>query len=108
MGTNPYFYICSMRVVSKNTLRKFWINHPDCEQALKAWHRDVETHEWKTINDIKRRYPSVSILEDNRLVFNIKGNNYRLVVKFNLSYRIAWIRFIGTHKEYDKINANTI
>lgn len=97
-----------MRVFSKSTLKEFWTKHPDCMQALKAWHRDTEIHHWKSINEIRDRYPSVSILSENRLVFNIKGNNYRLVVKFNFSYQLAWIRFVGTHREYDNINANKI
>ena len=59
-------------------------------------------------NELKKEYPSASILEDNRIVFNIKGNNYRLIVKINYEYKIIWIRFIGTHGEYDKINANKI
>ena len=64
--------------------------------------------DWKKINELKREYPSASILKDNRIVFNIKGNDYRLIVKFNFDYQICWIRFIGTHAEYDKINANEI
>jgi mRNA interferase HigB len=68
----------------------------------------VQKAEWKNPNDIKTAYPSASILTENRVVFNIKGNNYRLIVKISYEYEMVWIRFIGTHGEYDKINANTI
>ena len=97
-----------MRVIAKSTLREFWKKHADSEQQLKAWFRETEKTYWKTINDLKKDYPKASILKDNRIVFDIKGNNYRLIVKFNFEYQICWIRFIGTHAEYDKIDANEI
>lgn len=97
-----------MRVIAKKTLRDFWEKHADCEQQLKAWCQEAEKAEWKTPNEIKSEYPSASVLADNRVVFNIKGNNYRLIVKINYDYQMVWIRFIGTHAEYDKINANEI
>ena len=89
-------------------MREFWQNHSDSEQQLKAWFQEANNAEWKSPNDIKVDYPSVSILKDNRFVFNIKGNNYRLIIKINFNYQMIWIRFIGTHAEYDKINANEI
>ena len=97
-----------MRVIAKRTLRDFWMKHADCEQQLKSWYRETEKAEWENINELKREYPSASILKENRIVLNIKGNDYRLIVKFNFDYQICWIRFIGTHAEYDKINANEI
>lgn len=97
-----------MRVIAKKKLRDFWEKHEDCKQQLKAWFREAEKSEWKNPNQIKMEYPSASILNDNRIVFNIKGNNYRLIVKLSYEYEMVWIRFIGTHSEYDKINANTI
>ncbi|WPY97609.1 type II toxin-antitoxin system HigB family toxin [Christiangramia sp. OXR-203] len=97
-----------MRIIAKRTLRDFWIKHADSEQQLKAWYRETEKTEWENINDLKKDYPSASILQDNRIVFNIKGNNYRLIVKFNFEYQVCYIRFIGTHAEYDKIDANNI
>jgi mRNA interferase HigB len=97
-----------LRVVAKKILRDFWENHEDCEQQLKAWFREAEKAEWENPNQIKEEYPSASILNNNRVIFNIKGNNYRLVVKISYEYQMVWIRFIGTHSEYDKINANTI
>lgn len=97
-----------MRVLSKTILRDFWLKHSDCEQQLKSWYRETEKSEWKNANDIKREYPSASILRGNRIVFNIKGNNYRLIVKINFQYQMVWIRFVGTHKEYDRIDATLI
>jgi mRNA interferase HigB len=97
-----------LRVIAKKILREFWLKHPGCEQQLKSWYREAENANWKNPNEIKKEYPSASILEDNRIVFNIKGNNYRLIVKINYYYQMAWIRFIGTHAEYDKVDATTI
>ena len=97
-----------MRIIAKRTLRDFWTKHADSEQQLKSWYQETEKTEWGNINDLKKDYPGASILQDNRIVFNIKGNNYRLIVKFNFEYQICWIRFIGTHAEYDKIDANNI
>ncbi|HRN47560.1 MAG TPA: type II toxin-antitoxin system HigB family toxin [Niabella sp.] len=97
-----------MRVIAKKILREFWEKHSDCEQQLKAWYLEADKGTWKNLNELKSEYPSASILYDNRVCFNIKGNNYRLIVKINFSYQMMWIRFIGTHVEYDKINANKI
>jgi len=82
--------------------------HPDSEQQLKAWYQETLKAEWTAPSKVKTEYPSASFLVDNRVVFNIKGNHYRLIVKINYDYQIIWIRFIGTHAEYDKINAKTI
>ncbi len=97
-----------MRVIALKTLREFYMKHPDSEQPLKAWYKEAEQAQWKSPHEIKKMYSSASIIRDNRIVFNIKGNNYRLVVKFNYKYGWAWIRFIGTHAQYDKINAEKI
>jgi len=97
-----------LRVISIKILREFWIKHNDCEQQLKSWYRETEKAKWKNLNELKSEYPTVSILENSRVVFNIKGNKYRLIVKINFQYQIIWLRFIGTHAEYDKINANNI
>lgn len=97
-----------MRVIAIKSLRVFWTKHADSEQQLKAWYQEAEKATWKNSNEIKTEYPSASILEDNRICFNIKGNHYLLIVKINFMHQMMWIRFIGTHAEYDKINANTI
>jgi mRNA interferase HigB len=97
-----------LRVISKKFLRNFWIKHNDCESQLKSWFHEAQKANWKNPNEIKKEFPSASILQDNKVVFNIKGNSYRLIVKINYDYKVLWIRFIGTHKQYDKIDANTI
>ncbi len=97
-----------MRIISKKILREFWEKHSDSQQQLKSWFQATQLCEWKTPIDIKREYPSASFLENNRVVFNIKGNKYRLIVRINYDYGMVWIRFIGTHAEYDKIEANKI
>ncbi len=96
------------RIIAKRTLREFWKRHAESEQYLKTWYQTARTSNWKTPNDIKQTYANASILHDNRIVFNIKGNSYRLIVKFNYQRQWAFIRFIGTHAEYDKIDATTI
>ena len=96
------------RIFSKRTLREYWEKYPDSEQYLKTWYDTAMNSDWKTPNDVQRTYVNVSILKNSRIVFNIKGNSYRLVTKFNFEKQWIFIRFIGTHKEYDKIDANTI
>lgn len=107
-----FHYIClkitHLRIIARKTLRTFWEGHADSEQSLKSWYREMEKGTWATINEMKTQYPSASILKGNRIVFNIKGNKYRLISKMNFQYQVCWIRFIGTHAEYDKINANEI
>lgn len=97
-----------MRIIAKKILREFWGKHPDCEQQLKSWFHETSKAEWSSTKIIRKKYPSASFLSDNRIVFNIKGNHYRLVVKINYNYQMVWIRFIGTHAEYDKIDATKI
>ena len=96
------------RIIAKKTLREFWEKHADSEQYLKTWHETAKNSNWNSPNEVKETYINASILKDSRVVFNIKGNSYRLIVKFNYVRQWAFIRFIGTHAEYDKINANTI
>jgi mRNA interferase HigB len=108
MGIFTYLCKKKLRVIAKKTLRGFWDLYSDCEQALKSWYKEAENADWQNLNELKSAYPSASILDDNRVCFNIKGNKYRLIVKINFNYQMIWIRFIGTHPEYDKINANKI
>ena len=84
------------------------MKHSDCQQTLKSWFQETSNVEWKNHNELKNDYPNASVLKNNRVVFNIKGNNYRLVIKINYDYQMIWIRFIGTHAEYDKIDATEI
>ncbi len=96
------------RIIAKKTLRIFWEKHADSEQYLKTWYDTAMNSKWKSPNDIKKTYINASILKNSRVVFNIKGNSYRLVVKFNYVRQWAFIRFVGTHSEYNRINADTI
>lgn len=97
-----------MRVIAKKIVREFWEKHMDSEQQLKSWYQETSVANWKGPRQIKKEYPGASFLADNRVVFNIKGNNYRLVVRINYEYGMVWIRFIGTHAEYDKIDSTKI
>lgn len=93
-----------MRVISRKTLKKFWTKHPQAENSLKAWFAEGEKALWNTPQDIKNHYRSADFLKDNKVVFNISGNKYRLIVQINYNFKIVYIKFVGTHKEYDKIN----
>ena len=97
-----------MRVIAKRTLRNYWQRHPKAKGPLEAWHQEVAGADWATPSAVKFQFRSASILPDNRVVFNIAGNQYRLVAKINYPYRVVYIRFIGTHKDYDAIDATTI
>lgn len=96
------------RIFAKSTLREFWEKHADAEQYLKTWYDIAKSSNWSTPNEVKDTYANASILKNERVVFNIKGNAYRLVVKFNFEKQWIFIRFLGTHAEYDKIDANNI
>lgn len=97
-----------MRIIAKKTLREFWEKHTECEGQLKAWYHEVLKADWQNANDLLNDYPKARIIQNNRVVFKIKGNHFRLIVKVNYSYRIVWIRFIGTHAEYDKVDPKTV
>ncbi len=96
------------RIFSKSTLREYWQKQSDSEQYLKTWYDTAMNADWKSPNEVKQTYANASILKDGRIVFNIKGNSYRLVAKFNFEKQWIFIRFIGTHDEYDRIDANMI
>lgn len=97
-----------MRVVAVRTLREFWTKHRDAEEPLKAWYAEAISAQWRGPQDILVRFRSADILRNNRVVFNIKGNQYRLVVKIHYNTGIVYVRFIGNHSEYDRINAETV
>ena len=96
------------RILSKRTLREFYEIYPDFKNYLETWYDTVKKATWQNPNEIKEFYATVTILKSSRVVFNIKGNDYRLIAKINFERQWLFIRFIGTHKEYDKIDANTI
>jgi mRNA interferase HigB len=97
-----------MRIIAKGPLRDFWEACPDAEEPLMAWYREVEKADWSSPAEVKEKYRNASIVGDNRVVFNIKGNDYRLVVRINYRYRVVYIRFIGSHAEYDKIDVEEV
>jgi len=97
-----------MRIISIKTLSDYWRTHSETEQPLRAWCSEVKHSQWKTSNDVITHYPMADPVGDNRVVFNIKGKKHRLVVKIHYNTGIIYIRFIGTHAEYDRINAETI
>ncbi len=97
-----------MRVIAIKALRDFWNKRKDAEQPLRAWYTEAKKADWQKPDDITKQYRTASILRNNRVVFNIKGNSYRLVTAINYIFKIVYIRFVGTHKEYDKINAEEI
>lgn len=96
------------RIISKKTLRDFWERFPDAEEALKAWHAEAKAADWQNPADVKAQFGNASILKDSRVVFNLCGNKYRLIVKISYAASIILIRFVGTHKEYDAIDAETV
>ena len=95
-----------MRIISRKALRKFWekSGYSDAEQPLKAWFREAAKADWSSPAEVKAMYGSASLVGDSRVVFNIAGNKYRLVVKVNYPYRVMYIRFVGTHRQYDEID----
>lgn len=97
-----------MRIISKRALRKFWKRHANAREPLLAWYREVIKEDWDTPAKVKEKYRNASIVGDNRVVFNIKGNDYRLVVRINYRARIVYVRFVGTHGEYDAIDVEEV
>ena len=98
----------SMRVVAKRTLRTYWERAPGAEQPLKAWHAIATRADWATPADVKATYGNASIVGGDRVVFNIGGNRYRLIVRFDYPNRIGFVRFVGTHAEYDAVDAASV
>lgn len=100
-----------MRVIALSTLKAFWLGRPafqDAQEPALAWYRDVLKADWATPAAVKAQFGTASVLKDGRIVFNLGGNKYRLVVWIKDPYRVVYIRFIGTHKQYDAIDAQTI
>lgn len=98
----------AMNIIKRASLQAFWIRHRDAEAALKEWFRTAKSSGWTCMADIKATYPKASILNSERVVFDICGGNYRLIVAFKFSANIAFIKFIGTHQEYDRVDAATV
>ena len=101
----------NMRIIALSTLKKFWEEHPiyaDVKEPALSWYRRVLKAEWKTPADVKQDFGNASILKDGRVVFNLAGNKYRLAVWINYPYAVVYIRFIGSHSQYDRIDSQTI
>jgi len=97
-----------MRIIARKSVIAFWTKHPDAESALRAWFTEVKNCDWEKPSQIKIKYHTASILGNGRCVFNVCGNKYRLIVKVNYAYKIVYIRFVGTHNQYDRIDASTV
>lgn len=97
-----------MKIVSVKMLKEFWEQHPETEQHLRAWVDEVKHASWQQPADIKAKYRNASVLKNRRVVFNIKGNEYRLIVAIAYRFSAVYVKFIGTHKEYDAVEAETI
>lgn len=99
-----------MRIIAFRTLREFFEKpeYSDSETSLRAWYHDAKTAEWKNPNELRQHIKNASFVGEGRVVFNIKGNDYRLVVAIDYEFQVIFVRFIGTHKQYDKIDAKTI
>jgi len=97
-----------MRIVSKRTLKEFWEKHEDVEQALLSWYKIVKAAKWNNFNEVKQQFRSCKVLGNDRVIFKIKGNKYRLVVKITFRNQSVWIRFVGSHSDYDSIDAKNV
>lgn len=97
-----------MRIIAIGCLKSFWERYPEVEQPLRSWIDEVKNAEWAMPSDIKRLYSTASVLKGRRVVFNIKGNEYRLVVAIAYQYQSIYIKFIGTHRQYDAVDANSV
>ncbi len=97
-----------MRVISRKTLKEFYSVYQDAKSPLETWYHEAKRAKWNDWTEIKTKYASASILKNKRIIFNIGGNKYRLVVEINYPAQVVYIRFVGTHKEYDKINVEEI
>lgn len=99
-----------MRTISRKALKHFWerSEYADAEQPLRAWFREASSADWKRPSDVKAAYRSASIVGNDRVVFNIAGNKYRIVVRINYAYRVVYVRFVGTHRQYDRINVREV
>jgi mRNA interferase HigB len=97
-----------MHVISRPKLIDFWEKHSDSEVPLSVWFKKVRQAQWNGINDLKRDFPTADYVGNNRVVFDIKGNHYRIIVLVFFDGQKVYIRFVGTHAEYDKVNAKTV
>ena len=97
-----------MRIISRRTLKDYYEIHSETKGALESWYSEVKKEKWSTANDVLKKYPKARTIPGNRIIFKILGNRYRLIVKVNYQAKQVFIRFVGSHKEYDAINAEVV
>lgn len=97
-----------MRVISRRRLRECWVVYPDVRKQLEGWYRIARAAKWTNAEDVKAVAPNVSVLRNDRFVFNIKGNKYRLVIRVKFRWSMVYVRWVGSHSDYDEIDANTV
>ncbi len=97
-----------MHIISRKCLKDFWKKHNQAERALSAWYSEAKKANWTSFDDIKKMYKNADLVAENRVIFNIGGNKYRLIVKFDFQKKVAFIKFVGTHSEYNKIQAGEV
>ncbi len=97
-----------MRVIAKRTLRRFWEQHPDAQRPLEAWHEETLKARWKNPQQVKQQFGAVSVLKGGRVVFDIGGNKYRLILAMDYGRQACYVKFIGTHRQYDAVDAETV
>lgn len=97
-----------MLIIALKAIKKFWQKHSETERQLKAWYDEVKKADWEKPEDLLREFPNARIIKNDRAIFNIKGNKYLLVIAVKYDFKIVYVRFIGTHTNYDKINAEEI
>jgi len=97
-----------MNVIARRTLTEFWTKHPETETALKEWFAKVRNSQFSSMNEVTQAFSRATVLNGERVKFDILGGNYRLVVAFKFTANVAWIKFVGTHQEYDRVDALTV
>ena len=97
-----------MHIIARKTIREFWERHPDAEDSLRSWHNQVEKENWDTPQQVRENHPNVRMIGRNRAIFNIRGNRYRLVVQIDYMMKRVYVRFVGTHSEYNNIDAREV
>lgn len=97
-----------MRIIKHKTLKDYFTEHPETKGALESWYHEVKKETWRNPEDVRVKYPKARTIPGNRVIFKILGNKYRLVIKIEYTSGLIFIRFIGTHKEYDRINAEEV
>lgn len=97
-----------MRILAIKTLKQFWEAYPQAKQSLLAWHEETEIAQWNNPNELKQQFRNASIVSEKRVVFNVHGNSYRLVVDIEYRLKIVFVVWLGTHKQYDKVDVKKL